>query len=140
MFRLSAFNLYFDPCRGSLIVLGRALQREREDIFLDLSRGQERMFDISLEKHITLLRPSLESVSCNETCQKWNAFAFFSLYTTCLAKSSSSVESTSRSRACLITMAWLSIYGKKEVSLIGNVTSPDRMSTKTLSFPNRYFF
>ena len=31
-FRLSAFNLYFDPCRGSLIALGRALEREREDI------------------------------------------------------------------------------------------------------------
>lgn len=29
---------------------------------------------------------------------------------------------------------------QKELNLIGNVTSLDRMSTKTLSFPNRYFF
>lgn len=43
---------------------------------------------------------------------------------------------TPRSRARrVVSHIW-----QMEVNLIGNVTNPDRMSTKTLSFPKSYFF
>lgn len=94
------------------------------------------MFHFSLGKHITLLRPLLEFESCNKTGQKWNAFAVFFLHNMFgqeLCRAHEQVTCISYHHGVALHI-W-----QKEVNLIGNVTSPDRMSTKTLSFPNRYF-
>lgn len=126
-FRLG--NLYFDPCRGSLITFGRAL--ECEEIFWNTTRGREWMFHFPFGKHIALLHPLLESESSNGTCQKSNAFAFFSRYNNIFGRGLSRAKRwpvsgpsilhciaragcTRRSRAYLVTMAWSSIYGKQK--------------------------
>lgn len=110
-------------------------------------------FQLSLGNNILLLHPLLESESSNETCQKSNISLFspnMHMFDQELSGAKpvpsqyTSLRSTSRLHAqvtclschhCVVFHIW-----QIEINLIGNVTNPDRMSTKTLSFPNRCFF
>lgn len=89
--------------------------------------------------------PIIRIESSNETCQKSNAFAFFSLRWPRALSSEALARVLHFSRlheqiTCISCNHGVVFHiWQKEVDLIGNVTSSDRMSTKTLSFPNRYF-
>ena len=130
---------------------------ECEDIFWNPSRVQDWMFHFSLRKHIALLLPLLESrvpmkLYKNQTLSLSSPNVIVYLAKSSLERSASPRPNTLH-RPLHIARAGLHEqvtcischHGvvfhiwQKEVNLIGNVTSSDRMSTKTLSFPNRYF-
>lgn len=107
-FRLGDFIL----C--SLIALRRVLECVEHIFDSNLGPRMDVLapgFLLPIGNPIALLRALLESQSPNETRQKSNAFIFFSQYK--IAPVPSAAGYTSRSRAYLITLAWPSIYGRK---------------------------